>query len=128
MKTTRRTIKKRFREPDTSPVLRIIAATIGPGKARLLEHIHTSGSLSQAARDMDLTYRQAWTMLDEMNHVFREPLVASFTGGTKGGGMRLTAPGLKALALYQEIQSTCDQAAATPLRKLHRLLRDDGQT
>lgn len=123
MKKTRRTIKKRFREPESSPVLRVICATLGPGKARLLQRIAETGSLSQAARDMDLTYRQAWLMLAEMNEAFRNPLTESVTGGVRGGGMHLTPNGREVLSLYQEIQDTCEKAAGEPVRSLHGLLR-----
>lgn len=123
MKAERRTLKKRFRQPDPSPVLRVICATIGPGKAHLLERIAESGSLRQTARRMNLTYRQAWLMLQEMNEVFQRPLVETFTGGPRGGGMRLTQTGRTVLRLYQQIYKRCATAAGPLLRKLHRLLK-----
>jgi molybdate transport system regulatory protein len=123
MKQTRRTLKKRFREPDPAPVLRIICATLGPGKARLLQAIDVCGSLSQAAREMALTYRQAWMMLAEMNAAFHEELTESFTGGVRGGGMRLTATGRTVLELYQEIQAQCERVAEDSVRTLHTLLK-----
>ena len=46
---------------------------LGPGKIRLLEAIRKSGSISQAGRSLDMSYRRAWLLVDDMNHCFREP-------------------------------------------------------
>jgi molybdate transport system regulatory protein len=42
-------------------------ARIGPGKAKLLESIRDTGSISAAARDMGMSYKRAWLLLDSMN-------------------------------------------------------------
>jgi molybdate transport system regulatory protein len=47
---------------------------IGPGKADLLEAIARSGSISAAARSMDMSYKRAWDLVDTMNHSFKQPL------------------------------------------------------
>ena len=62
---------------------------IGPGKIELLEHIATFGSISAAARGMEMSYKHAWDLVEDMNRVFGKPLVAAQTGGRKGGGARL---------------------------------------
>ena len=59
--------------------------------------IGVCGSLSQAARDLGLSYRRAWNLLDDLNHAFAQPVVATATGGAHGGGAggaaRVSAPG-----------------------------------
>src|SRR5262245_61135843 len=55
---------------------------VGPGKIALLERMRDSGSLSQAARDLDMSYRRAWDLLDNLNQSFREPLVLTAVGGS----------------------------------------------
>jgi molybdate transport system regulatory protein len=65
-------------------------ARIGPGKAKLLESIRDSGSISAAARDMGMSYKRAWMLLDSINRAFTEPVVTAAPGGAGGGGARLT--------------------------------------
>ena len=62
------------------------ARAIGPGKIKLLELIDALGSISAAGRRMKMSYRRAWLLVDSLNKCFQEPLVASQTGGTHGGG------------------------------------------
>ena len=67
------------------PRLRILLGAdiaIGPGKADLLEAIGRTGSISAAAREMDMSYRRAWLLVDTMNHCFHAPLVEAVKGGT----------------------------------------------
>lgn len=63
---------------------------LGPGKLQLLQKIDDLGSISAAGRAMRMSYRQAWALVDQLNHAFKEPVVASQTGGKSGGGAHLT--------------------------------------
>ena len=63
---------------------------IGPGKIKLLELIDSLGSIAAAGRQMGMSYRRAWLLVDSVNHCFRQPVVASQAGGTHGGGASLT--------------------------------------
>src|SRR5712671_5208631 len=85
-------------------------ARIGPGKAKLLESIRDTGSISAAARDMGMSYKRAWVLLDSMNQAFTEPVVTAAPGGAGGGGASLTAFGAEVLERYRRIH---DRAAAT---------------
>ena len=77
---------------------------IGPGKVALLEKMRDCGSLSQAARDLEMSYRRAWQLLDAMNHSFREPVVMTAVGGSGGGGSELTALGEAIIAAYRGLE------------------------
>ena len=59
-------------------------ASVGPGKIALLERIVVAGSLSQAARDLGLSYRRGWLLLNDLNQSFGEPVVVTATGGAHG--------------------------------------------
>ena len=59
---------------------------MGPGKLNLLRAISTRGSISGAARQMNMSYRRAWLLVDTMNRCFRSPVVAASPGGKGGGG------------------------------------------
>lgn len=77
---------------------------IGPGKIALLEKMRDCGSLSQAARDLDMSYRRAWQLLNSLNQSFREPLVLTAIGGSGGGGSTLTALGESIITSYRHFE------------------------
>ena len=79
-------------------------ASIGPGKVALLEHIERVGSLSQAARELGLSYRRAWLLLDDLNHSFAEPVASASVGGVGGGGVQLTAFAKQLIATYRNVE------------------------
>jgi len=120
---SRQTLKQRFGTPERSPHLRVICATIGPGKAHLLALIAQTPSISEAARRMKISYKRAWELIDAMNRCFRKPLVESITGGKKGGGSRLSDTGMQVLKLYEAIYRKSATACARDLRRLHNLLK-----
>ena len=74
---------------------------VGPGKIALLEQIERCGSLSQAARNLNMSYRRAWQLLESLNSSFVEPLVLTSTGGRGGGGAKLTLLGERLIHVYR---------------------------
>ena len=94
---------------------------IGPGKIQLLENIHTCGSISAAGRAMDMSYKRAWDLVDEINRICRHPAVERQTGGRNGGGAVLTPFGLSLVARYRKIE----RDAASAVRKELLALRTD---
>lgn len=94
---------------------------LGPGKVRLLELIRDLGSISSAGRAMDMSYRRAWLLIDELNRTFREPLVVTQKGGGGGGGARLTAFGTEVVRLYRAIGTAASRAANGHLQTLQRM-------
>lgn len=91
---------------------------IGPGKIELLEQIAANGSISAAARGMDMSYKRAWDLVDDMNRLFGKPLVAAQTGGRKGGGAQLTPAGLAVVSRYRAIEQVATAAAAAHMAAL----------
>jgi molybdate transport system regulatory protein len=85
---------------------------IGPGKIRLLELIDSCGSISAAGRQMGMSYRRAWLLVDALNHCFREPVVAAQVGGVRGGGASLTAFGHAVIEHYRAIEKAAASAGA----------------
>ncbi|MEN8273761.1 LysR family transcriptional regulator [Acinetobacter seifertii] len=82
----------------------------GPGKADLLEAIEKTGSISQAAKSMNMSYRRAWQLVDTMNQCFETALVETQTGGTHGGGAAVTALGQNVLQHYRQMEINARQA------------------
>jgi len=95
------------------------ASSIGPGKIALLEHIDSSGSLSQAARELGMSYRRAWLLLDDINHTFSEAVATTSAGGAGGGGAQLTAFGKKLVTAFRETEREASETARKQLSWLH---------
>jgi molybdate transport system regulatory protein len=100
-------------------------ARIGPGKARLLQSIHDTGSISAAAREMGMSYKRAWLLLDSINQAFTEPVVSAAPGGAGGGGARLTAFGAEVLERYRRIDERAAAVAVDDLAVLADRARPD---
>ena len=68
-----------------------------------------------------MSYRRAWLLVDEINQIFREPLVDKQMGGSGGGGARLTRLGRDVVGRYRAIEGAAASAAAADLRALQGL-------
>lgn len=95
---------------------------IGPGKVDLMEAIAKTGSISAAARQLGMSYRRAWVLVDEVNKALRSPAVQTATGGTRGGGAALTELGEELIKRYRAIDHAARVAAAKDLAVLTRML------
>ncbi|AMJ63558.1 LysR family transcriptional regulator [Bosea sp. PAMC 26642] len=98
------------------------AGRLGPGKVALLEAIGEMGSISGAGRAMKMSYRRAWLLVDDLNRIFRAPLVEAAPGGAKGGGAHLTPLGREIVAHYRAIESKAMKAAALHIEALRDAL------
>jgi molybdate transport system regulatory protein len=78
---------------------------MGWGRATLLERIANLGSISAAAKSMNLTYRNAWLWVEAMNRLSPVPLVEKSSGGASGGYARLTKEGLAIVTEYKETRA-----------------------
>ena len=79
-------------------------AQISDVRISLLEKIDESGSITQAAKAVGVSYKTAWDAVDAMKNLSGEALVESLTGGKGGGGTRLTEAGRKLARTYRLIQ------------------------
>lgn len=77
---------------------------IGPGRVDLLERIQQCGSIRQAALQMQMSYRQAWQLIDDMNTRLNEPVVMSHRGGKGGGYAEVTENGLRVIQQFKIIE------------------------
>lgn len=77
---------------------------MGIGRLELLGHIQQTGSINQAAKAMHMSYKRAWELVQSMNKLADKPLVATQTGGEKGGGAVVTDEGHKYIQYYQSLQ------------------------
>lgn len=94
--------------------------TLGPGKIALLEGIARQGSIAAAAREMAMSYRRAWLLVDDLNHAFRKPLVETAPGERQGS--RLTQLGRQVVADYRMIEAKAEAACRREIAGLKKAL------
>jgi molybdenum ABC transporter molybdate-binding protein len=86
-------------------------AVLGKGRLQLLDAIERWHSISAAARQIGMSYRRAWLLVQSINQAAGQPLVLAATGGHRGGGARLTPQGRYAVAVFRELQGQLHQSA-----------------
>lgn len=126
-KSTRRAVAKCKDARSASLMIRIdfgAFGLLGPGKIQLMELIAKHGSISAAGKEMGMSYRRAWLLVDEINHIFREPLVLSQIGGAGGGGAQVTEFGHEVIRQYRAIQQAAAEACDAHVRALVASLAD----
>lgn len=95
----------------------------GPGKADLLEAIRDTGSISAAGKQLGMSYRRAWLLVDSMNRCFRSPLVETAAGGVAGGGARLSQTGAAMVAQYRALEVAVAKITGKAFTEIKPLLR-----
>jgi molybdate transport system regulatory protein len=96
---------------------------IGPGKVQLLEAIGARGSISAAARDIGMSYRRAWVLVDSLNQMFREAAVRTTLGGVRGGAADLTETGAEIVRRYRAMEASTRRAIARDAGVLERRIK-----
>lgn len=91
---------------------------IGHGKIKLLELIAQHGSISRAAKDMDMSYRRAWLLTAELNQMFRMPVIKTQHGGSGGGSARLTSFGHALVGHYRAFEAQSAKIFSKQLAEL----------
>ena len=100
-------VKRKRKSERAFPYVRILIGemVLGPGKVDLIEAIGRTGSISAAGRELGMSYRRAWLLVDALNHMFAEPLVSAAPGGAQGGGTKLTDYGRRVAAAYRRVEA-----------------------
>jgi molybdate transport system regulatory protein len=99
--------KKQTVSQSPHPRLRVMMTEficMGPGRADLIDAIDRTGSISAAAREMNMSYRRAWQLVENTNAAFVAPLVLTNTGGSGGGGALVTDFGRDVVAQYRAME------------------------
>ena len=107
----------------TLRILGTRAPAIGPGRAELLEKIQESGSISAAAREMDMSYRRAWQLVDAINKSFAQQVVVTAVGGQSGGGTRITPFGQDVLARFRKMEDKASASIAADIKRYAAYLK-----
>lgn len=96
---------------------------LGPGKAELLELVARTGSITESARRMNMSYMRAWSLIQTMNDCFKSPVLETARGGNQRGGAELTETGRRVLRLYRQMENDGCKAAENGWRALQKSLR-----
>ena len=82
----------------------------GPGSFELLHGIQEKGNLKAIAEGLNMSYRQAWGIIKQIEDTLGEPIIITHRGGkVGGGGAKLTQAGKKLLETYLKLQSDVNQ-------------------
>ncbi|HRO50497.1 MAG TPA: LysR family transcriptional regulator [Hyphomicrobium sp.] len=98
---------------------------IGPGKVDLLETIARTGSISSAARELGMSYRRAWLLMDEFGRLFKRPILTTAAGGAHGGGAELTDFGRAVIAAYRRMEDRTAEVVRSELVAFESDLNDE---
>ncbi len=96
---------------------------MGPGKAELVERIDATGSISAAAREMGMSYRRAWQLVEAVNASFRETAVEKAVGGVSGGGARVTPFGRALVRRFRAMELKASRAIARDIAAIEKDLK-----
>lgn len=96
---------------------------MGPGKAQLVAAIDATGSISAAARAMNMSYRRAWQLVEAINDSFTQPVVVTATGGKRGGGARVTPFGRDLVRRFRAMEDKASAAIVKDLQLFSRHLK-----
>lgn len=80
---------------------------LGEGRVRLLKAIEEFGSLSRASKNLNISYKKAWRLIDAVNKTAKKPVTSSFVGGKGGGGVSLTPYGREIIVAFDSINKKC---------------------
>jgi molybdate transport system regulatory protein len=123
-------MKNKNRKYSLHPRFRILCGSdiaFGPGKADLLEALQKTGSITEAAALLEMSYMRAWNLIRTMNRCFREPLVLALRGGTRGGGANLSETGRQVLALYRLMETKSLESIQLDWGKYQKLLKTESR-
>ncbi len=94
---------------------------LGEGRVQLLKAIEETGSLSKAAKTLQMSYKKAWKLIDSVNKSTEKPVIITSIGGKNGGGAQLTPYGKALIQIFEEINKGCWEYLDTQLKKLESL-------
>ncbi len=80
---------------------------LGEGNVKLLKAIEKMGSLSKAAKSIEMSYKKAWSLVDAVNKRAKKPVTINSIGGKGGGGSKLTPYGKSLISTFDEINKNC---------------------
>ena len=100
---------------------------LGPGKIQLIQAIDRTGSISAAARELGMSYRRAWLLVDALNRMFSQLVIRTSSGGAQGGGAKVTAFGRAVAAAYLRAEERTSSGRVCGSRHSNRLVSEEAK-
>lgn len=94
---------------------------LGEGRVQLLKAIDETGSLSKAAKSLNISYKKAWDLIDSVNKSAKKPVTINSIGGKGGGGAQLTEYGKSLILAFEDINKNCWNFLDLQLEKIKSL-------
>ncbi len=94
------------------------ALILSDWRVDLLERIEQTGSITQAAREMDVPYRTACYKLKQVECNLGVKLLETHSGGSKGGSSRLSMAGRDYLEKYRDFREGFDQIVTERFKEI----------
>lgn len=94
---------------------------LGEGRVQLLKAINDTGSLSKAAKSLNISYKKAWDLVDSVNKSAKQPVTINSIGGKGGGGAELTEYGKSLIQVFDDINKNCWEFLDLQLEKIKSL-------
>ncbi len=94
---------------------------LGEGKVQLLKAIDETGSLSKAAKSLNISYKKAWHLMNAVNKTTKKPVTINSIGGKGGGGTELTPYGKSLIIAFDEMNKKCWDFLDVQLEKIKSL-------
>ena len=94
---------------------------LGEGKVRLLKAIEKTGSLSKAAKSINISYKRAWQLLDAVNKSSNRAVTINSVGGKGGGGTELTPFGKSLIEVFDDMNKQCWKFLDVQIKKIKAL-------
>ena len=76
----------------------------GPGPLELLERINETGSINKAAKQMKMSYKKAWEIINTLNEQSGQPLILTQAGGSSGGGSIISEEAKELISYYKKLR------------------------
>ena len=90
----------------------------GPGPVELLELIRETGSINQAAKKMQMSYKKAWELVNNLNGMSAHPMVITATGGEKGGGSSISEEAIQMIDYHRQLRERFKKFLEEETRRL----------
>ena len=90
----------------------------GPGPVELLELIRETGSINQAAKKMQMSYKKAWELVNNLNSMSAQPMVITATGGEKGGGSSISEEAVQMIDYHRHLRERFKKFLEEETRRL----------
>ena len=101
-----------------------LGSPLGYGKLELLLKIKECGSILRASRELGMSYKKAWNLVEEINRCFGKEIVQKQTGGAGGGGTKLTETGERVVEEFLKLKHEVEGLLSQKEKVFEKILRE----